>query len=293
MPQQESTLRTAQDQPRQDDGYFGPDSVSWRLFADPSSKLGGVAAILLQALNPGMMRLFAGTSDFFADAEGRAERTSRYIDTITYGDTAHADAAGASVRRMHSHAKWTDPQTGIAYAADEPAWLEWTHNTVSWGVLRAAELYGPELSRAEQDRFVLEQHKAAELAGVDTTNLARTWAELTAYIDGQQDWMALTLDAATLARGLRKPSLRGNPIAVWIGVVIQDGIIAVMPEWAQNLYGIEGRPMNLRGAARTTKRMVAAARKRDRVDAAIVRITSQVETHPYRKVRARPAASRS
>ena len=56
MTQEHTVQATARE--RADDGYFGPDSVSWRVFADPSSKLGGVAAILMQALNPSMMRLF-------------------------------------------------------------------------------------------------------------------------------------------------------------------------------------------------------------------------------------------
>lgn len=87
-------------QERLDDGYFGPDSISWRVFADPSSKRGGVAAILLQALNPNMMRLFDKVRTTAVDASGRAERTGRYVDTTIFGDRAHADAAGTSVRRM-------------------------------------------------------------------------------------------------------------------------------------------------------------------------------------------------
>jgi uncharacterized protein (DUF2236 family) len=94
------------DQPRQDDGYFGPDSITWRLFSDPSSKLGGVAAILLQALNPYQMWLFDSSSYNTSDPQKRAERTARYVDTITFGDKAHADAAAESVRRIHANIRW-------------------------------------------------------------------------------------------------------------------------------------------------------------------------------------------
>ena len=279
--------RATLDQPRQDEGYFGPDSISWRLFSDPSSKLGGVSAVLMQALNPHMMRLFDGVSVNAADPTGRAERTARYIDTTIFGDTAHADAAGASVRRMHAHAVWTDPATGETLSADTAAWLEWTHNTVTWGVLRGADAFGPELSVAEQDAFVREQHKAAELAGVDPSTIPATRAELDAYIDAQKGWMALSLPAAELSRTMRKPSFRGNPITVWTGIVIQDGILSLLPDWALLLYGVAGRPMNLRGAARTTKGMIATARRSKSYDAVITELTTRVDTHPYRKVRAR------
>jgi len=273
------------DAPREDEGYFGRESVSWRLFSDPSSKLGGVAAVLLQALNPGMIRLFDQVSVNYKDPQGRAERTARYIDTTIFGDKAHADAAATSVRRMHAHAKWTDPRTGETLVADTPEWLEWTHNTVTWGVLRGADLYGPRLSVEEQDRFVVEQHKAAEFVGIDPTGLAATRAELDAYIDGQKDWLALTMPAAEITRSMRKPSLRGNPIKVWTGIIVQDGILALLPDWALTLYGIHGRPMSLRGAARTTRALVSHARRSRSYDAVITEFTTRVDTHPYRKVR--------
>lgn len=279
--------RTAADQARQDDGYFGPDSISWRLFADPSSKLGGVAAVLLQALNPNMIRLFDAVSNFATDGQGRAERTARYIDTTIFGDKAHADAASKSIARMHAHAVWTDPSTGETLRADTPAWLEWTHNTVSWGVLAAAEAFGPELTPAEKDAFVTEQLIAARLAGCDPSNMPATRDDLFAYIDGQKDWLALTLPAATLSRDLRKPSLKGNPLHVWTGIVMQDAILSIMPDWATTLYGIEGRPMNLRSAGRVAKRMLGAARRSTSYEDVITGFTTRVDTHPYRRVRAR------
>jgi len=152
---------------RQDDGLFGPASVSWKVFLDPSAQLGMVCAVLMQALHPNMMRLFDHVSDNAADPAGRALRTGRYVLTTIFGDQAHAEAAGASVRRLHSLVRWTDPKTGEVLAADTPEWLEWTHSCIVWGVLQAAATYGPRLSADEQDRFVVEQHRAAALVGLD------------------------------------------------------------------------------------------------------------------------------
>lgn len=143
---------------RQDDGLFGPDSVTWRLFTDPASTLGAVCGVLLQSLNPDMMTLFSKVSDNYGDPVGRAARTVKYLDTTIFGDTAHALAAGEAVRRMHRHAQWTDERTGRTLIADDPDWLAWTYNTLVWGILRSSELYGPSLTAAERDRFVTEQH---------------------------------------------------------------------------------------------------------------------------------------
>lgn len=287
LPRTPSHL-AAGDAPRADDGYFGPDSVSWRVFADPVAKLGGMAALLLQALNPSMMRVFYNATASHDDSAGRDERTGRYFDTVVFGDRAHADAAAASVRRMHAHAQWTDPQTGQVLRADEPRWLAWTHNTFVHALLAACEAFGVRLTAQEQDRFVVEQHAAARLIGIDDDALLpSTRAELAAYIDGQKGWLSLTVEAAEVTRGLRKPSLRGNPVGVWSAIIVQDGVLSLLPDWALLLYGVEGRPMNLRAAARTTRRLMALAR-RSRGYAELVReAVTRVDDHPYRRVRSR------
>lgn len=115
---------------RKDDGLFGPGSLTWHVYADPAASLGLMAAVLLQALNPNMMRLFDAVSNNRNDPQGRAARTGQYILTTVFADTAHAQAAGAMVRRLHAHTTWTDPTTGDVLAPDKPAWLAWTHNTL-------------------------------------------------------------------------------------------------------------------------------------------------------------------
>lgn len=274
---------------RADDGYFGPDSVSWKVFSDPATKLGGLAALLLQSLNPHMMRLFDQATESYADPKGREERTGRFLETTIFGDKAHADAAAQSVRRMHAHAVWTDPQTGQTLRADEPAWLNWTHNTLVFGLLRAAEEFGLPLTPAEQDAFVKEQHVAAAMVGCDPESLPQTRDELYAYIDEQRHWMALCLPAAEATRTLRKPPLSGNPIAAWTSVIVADGVLYLLPEWARLLIGIEGRPMNLRRASRTTKRLMGLARRNRPYEKIVIEITDRIDTHPYRKVRAKKA----
>lgn len=267
-------------------GYFAKDSISWRLFADPSSKLGGTAAVLLQSLNPMMMRVFSAVSNYAEDIEGRSERTGQYIDTTTYGDKEHADAASEKVKRLHANSVWTDPKTGEEFRADNQEWLAWTHNCLIYGVLRAAEEFGPELSASEQDQFVQEQHVAAKLAGIEGKEfLPSDRAELNKYIDDNKEWMALSLPAAEVSRSLRKPSLGGNPFKTWATVNVQDGILYLLPDWALLLFGIEGRPMNLKAAAKVTRGLIKRARNETSVEEMIADVTSRVKIHPYARVR--------
>lgn len=272
--------------PAAHDGYFAPDSVSWRVFADPVSKLGGMAALLLQALNPYMMRVFYNTTASHDDSAGRDERTGRYFETVVFGDRAHADAASAVVRRLHEKSVWTDPATGEQMRADKPEWLAWTHNTFVYTLVRASQEFGVDLTDDEVDRFIVEQHAAARLIGIeDESLLPSTMVEMQAYIDGQTHWLALGVEAAEVTRTLRKPILRGNPLKVWTVVIVQDGVLHLLPDWARLLYGIEGRPMNLRKAARTTKHLMSGARKSKGYQQLVDEAAARVQNHPYRKVR--------
>ncbi len=286
-PKVDSTSTKSGNAPRADEGYFGPDSVSWRVFADPASKLGGMAALLLQALNPYMMRVFYSTTESHDDSAGRDERTGRYFDTVIFGDRAHADAAAASVRRMHAHAVWNDPHTGQELRADNPDWLAWTHNTFVYALIQASNEFGNPLTESEQDRFIVEQVEAARLIGIeDLESLPGNYRSLDEYINSQQGWLSLTVEAAEVTRTLRKPSFRGNPIKVWSIIIVQDGVLSLLPDWALLLYGIEGRPMNLRSAARSTKGLMGLARRSQTYAELIGAATARVEDHPYRKVRA-------
>src|SRR6266571_1973557 len=84
-----------------DAGLFGPDSVAWRLHADPSMLVGAMRALLVQALEPRAMAGVVQHSDYKADPWGRLNRTIRFVLHTTYGDTRTAEAACAAVRRIH------------------------------------------------------------------------------------------------------------------------------------------------------------------------------------------------
>ncbi len=47
MPQPHSSSA-----PSADLGLFGPDSITWRVLADPAAGIGGLRALFLQALHP-------------------------------------------------------------------------------------------------------------------------------------------------------------------------------------------------------------------------------------------------
>ncbi|TQL43733.1 uncharacterized protein (DUF2236 family) [Leucobacter komagatae] len=268
-----------------DNGYFGPDSVSWRVFSDPAARLGIAAGILLQALNPLMMRLLAETAG--GGSGLGASRPGQYLDTIIFGDRVHAEAAAEAVNALRADSAWTDPRTGMRLRGDNEEWRAWSHNALVYGLLRAAEAFGPELSRGEQDRFIVEQHTTACLLEIeDEAFLPATRAELEAYLERNSTWMALTIPAAELARDLRRPAAavgpgEVDPVATWLSANLQDAILSLLPDWALLLYGTDGHSMRVSGAAKSTRTIVESARQNASVADTVAGVTSRVETHRY------------
>ena len=68
-----------------DPGLFGPNSVSWKVMGDVSTFVGGVRALLLQALHPEVAAGVADHSEYETDPLGRLNRTSLFVTTVNYG----------------------------------------------------------------------------------------------------------------------------------------------------------------------------------------------------------------
>jgi len=283
------TITSVRDAPRQDDGYFGPDSITWRVISHPAAlNIGGGVAVLLQVLDPGEMRHLSRTTiatEGGAVAESRFKRTGAYLITVNFGDKAHADAAAAHVDRLHERSVYTDPETGETTRAKTEEWMRWTHNTFVWGALTAALAYGLELSEGEQDRFVVEQHRAAELLHVPGP-LPATFAELNREIQSKGDSAALILPAADIALSLRNPGADAGTLQRWVARNTQYGMLALLPQWAIRLYGVDGLDdRRIRTGRRWMGMFMRIAAKNRTMDRLIADAAAEATVHPYQRVR--------
>jgi uncharacterized protein (DUF2236 family) len=221
-----------------DDGFFGPGSVTWRSTGDLSSPVGGLRALLLQALHPLAMAGVDQHSDWREDPVGRLAATSRYLATVSFGEKAAAEKVAARVRRIHERVSGTDPVTGLAYAASDPALLLWVHAALVDSTLTARELFGTQPKDGEADAYVREQVIAAELVGVPREQVPASTAELAAYIDGVRPELACGPAAAeSMAYLLDPPGLDEDLAEIWQD--IRDGAVGSLPAWAAALYGYE------------------------------------------------------
>jgi len=296
QPEEQYPSRSLGDAPRADDGYYGPDSVSWRVFADPGSSLGAQIAVFLQMLDAGMMTHFdrvSLTSDGPEAMAARFQRTSAYLRDAVFADKAHADAAAAHVDMLHERATWTDPKDGHVEIAKVDTWQQWTWWTYIWSVIRGYQEYGPdELTTADADRLVVEQQFGAKQLKVPGP-YPETFAELDAYIHEELPKKALVYPAALAAYSMRHPQAKGM-LARWGTQKIVDGMIYLLPPTARLFFAVEDRTeRKLRSGRNWTRRIAKWSRGNKTAEQLIANAVGESERQPYQKVRQRAKATAS
>jgi uncharacterized protein (DUF2236 family) len=222
-----------------DAGIFGPDSVAWRIHADPVMLVGGLRALLVQALEPRAMAAVDQHSAFREDPWGRLERTTQFVLDTTYGDTATAEAAAARVRAVHRRIRGVDPVTGQEYSATDPDLLLWIHAVEVESFLLAYRTYAGRVTVADGDRYVREMARVAEMVELPTGRAPRTEAELRDHLRG--------------VRGLRatRPAFEGLRVVLFppmdlkyrpLWAIPTTAAIAILPGYARRLYRIPWFP---------------------------------------------------
>ncbi|MEX0984027.1 MAG: oxygenase MpaB family protein, partial [Actinomycetota bacterium] len=83
-----------------DTGYFGPNSVSWRVHREVTVLFGGARALLMQAAHPLVVAGANQTAMYERNPWKRLQRTLILTYTLTFGTKAEADAAAARINEV-------------------------------------------------------------------------------------------------------------------------------------------------------------------------------------------------
>ena len=234
-------------------GFFGPDSVTWRVHADPASSIGGLRALLLQALHPVAMDGVASNSEFRAEPWQRLMRTAAYVNTLTFGTRREALRTVRRVRGMHRRLGGTEETTGRSYRVDDADLLLWVHCCEVDSLLSVPRRAGLRLSDDDADRYVAEQVTAAELIGIPGCDAPASVAELADYFERMRPSLAVTRPARDALRLILLP-----PMPAWVQLLtparpawgtLASLALASLPRWARRMYSLPG--LGLTDAAAT------------------------------------------
>jgi uncharacterized protein (DUF2236 family) len=244
-------------QPAGDPGLFGPESMAWRVHANPVAlAIGGVAAVLLELAEPRVRSGVWDHSIFKTDPLARMQRTGEATLITTYGPTKAAEARVAMVTRMHERVGGTTPE-GHSYTALEPELMTWVHVTAGWGFLNAYHRYVAPLTPGEQDRYYVEGGRLGRMFGAPEPPDSRAGVE--AWFDRMRPKLVphaiigefLGIVATTSPLGLAGRVIQ--PLVV-------QAAIDLLPSDIRAQIGLEAKPMRLAVAHTVLKAMARAAR---------------------------------
>jgi uncharacterized protein (DUF2236 family) len=223
-----------------DEGYFGPESAAWAVHGSLPTLVGGIRALLMQALHPGALAGVQQHSRYQDDAMGRLAGTTQWLTVVTFGDKAAADRECARVRGMHRRVVGTyASETGQrAYAASDPDLLRWVHIAFTDSFLATHRVWGGGIPGGE-DAYVREWATAGELVGVD--NPPRSVAELRNQISDYGPQLRGDVAARETARFIRNVPvpLAGRPAYA----VLFAGAVSTLPQEHRRMLGVPDLPL--------------------------------------------------
>jgi uncharacterized protein (DUF2236 family) len=219
-----------------DFGLFGPGSAAWSLHQEPGLLIGGLRALMLQALHPLAIAAVEQHSDYRNDVWGRFNRTSNYVVVTVFGSTEEAERLGRRVRGIHRPIHGIDRVTGLPYAADDPVLLLWIHTTLVESFVLSYERFVRPLSQALRDRYVAEMVRQAELVGLRAEEVPDSWAANFRFIETQRPVLQRTRTAMEALDTVLNPPLPVHRRPGWWA--LGQCAISLLPDYAVDMYGL-------------------------------------------------------
>src|SRR3954453_10695156 len=118
-------------------GFYGPESMMWRINREAVLLGAGPAALLLQIAHPLVAEGVSHHSDFHGDPFGRLRRTVNTPMDLVFGDGPTADRAVKRLNGVHAAVRGdvttteaADATAVVSYRAMDPELLLWVQATL-------------------------------------------------------------------------------------------------------------------------------------------------------------------
>lgn len=238
-----------------DHGLLGPRSVAWRVLGHPASLVGGMRALMIQALHPLAMAGVAQHSDYQDRPLDRLRQTAYYVTATAFGDTATAKAAADRVRRVHRVVHGIDPVTGKPYSADDPDTQIWVHCTEWHSMLAAYRVFADTaLTPDEENRYLAEGRIIGSLLGTPKDRVPASLDEYRAYFADVRPQLCLSEHSRRAINFVINPPLHRETFHLQGPIrLFGAAAVATVPGHLRAMAGIE-RPWAVDAAAITAVR---------------------------------------
>ena len=223
-----------------DPGYFGPQSMMWKVNKEITVLFGGARALLMHAAHPLIAAGARQTSFYQRDPWKRLIRTLSLQNSVTFGTKEEADESAHRINKLHEVIKGEDEITGGYYDALDHEQLLWVHACLQISSIYFYEKTVKKLTEKEKNQYHEENSIAAEMVLVDHENMPKTHEGLKNWViekSREKDYLVLTdvaIDVADIISGGPVPR-HIKPIWPFIAFTAFN----TLPPEFKNIYGIQ------------------------------------------------------
>ena len=165
-----------------DPGYFGPDSMMWKVNKEITVLFGGARALLMHAAHPLIAAGARQTSFYQRDPWKRLIRTLSLQNSVTFGTKSEANESAHRINKLHEVINGTDEVTGGYYDALDHEQLLWVHACLQISSIYFYEKTVRKLTESEKNKYHEENSFAAEMVLVNKELMPKTHEDLKQWV---------------------------------------------------------------------------------------------------------------
>ncbi|MCX6846087.1 MAG: oxygenase MpaB family protein [Verrucomicrobia bacterium] len=232
-------------------GLYLPDDAPWVVHADLGTLVGGVRALLMQALHPGSLAGVRTHSRYKDDPLGRLAGTIRWLTITTFASHEALAAEASRVNRMHDRVKGqyeSSSGESRSYRAADPDLLRWVHIAFMDSFLRSHQIFSTRPIPGGADAYVRLWSKSVEPLGL--TDVPMNEAELLTWLDHYRGELAVNDDTRDVIQWLRNPPLPRSARPVY--ALLFESALASLPAEHRKLIGLKSLPLSVLRPITTT-----------------------------------------
>jgi uncharacterized protein (DUF2236 family) len=221
-----------------DPGYFGPDSMMWKVNKEITVLFGGARALLMHAAHPLIAAGARQTSFYQRDPWKRLIRTLSLQNSVTFGTKAEADESAHRINKLHEVIKGEDEITGDFYDALDHEQLLWVHACLQISSIYFYEKTVKKLTDDEKNKYHEENSFAAELVLVKRNLMPKTHNDLKEWVieKSKEDNYLVKTDVAMDVYNI----IGGGPVPKHIKPIWPFIAFTAFNTLPKEIYGISG-----------------------------------------------------
>lgn len=225
-------------------GLFRPDEAPWVVHADMATLVGGIRALLMQALHPGSLAGVRQHSRYKEDPLGRLAGTIQWLTVTTFASRESVLREAGRVRGMHGKVRgaYRDADGRERdYRAADPELLLWVHIAFMESFLRTHQTYSAAPIPGGADAYVGLWARSVEPLGLESAPRdERELAEVMGHFEPQ---LTVNTDTREVIAFLRRPPL---PLVSRLGyrLLFQAAYLTLAPRHRE-MIGLRAWPRSL------------------------------------------------